>query len=159
MTFKGLFPKSDHLRLTFHKIYFDKHYRASSSSSILFDIDWFFVVTWRYTYLKINTTSWRMANHSKNTKHDTRQKNQNSCFREMLKVVVTEEDCMNHGRAMSWVGQASHCRCCCGSQTTEVYEQPSLQRRLWVPQHYSGVTGNSLLVCSKVTRGLKSFVA
>ena len=45
-------------------------------------------------------------------------------------VIVAEEDLVNHGGTTSRNGQASHCRHCCASQTTEAYGRQLQQRRL-----------------------------
>ena len=46
-------------------------------------------------------------------------------------MVVTEEDRISHGEttSRSGQGQASPCRRCCASQTSEADETPSQQRR------------------------------
>ena len=61
------------------------------------------------------------------------------CRLEMpLKIMIQEtvdssqrrEDSISFGMTTSRNGQASHCRQCCASQTTEVDDQPSQQRGL-----------------------------
>ena len=54
-------------------------------------------------------------------------------------TVVAEEDRVNHGRTASSNEQASHCRRCCASQTTEIDGRPSQRRRLLSTQRRLGV--------------------
>ena len=53
-------------------------------------------------------------------------------YMEWWKVVVTEKDRVKPLMGTSKRGQASHCRLCYASQTTEVDNQLSPQRRLSV---------------------------
>ena len=65
---------------------------------------------------------------------------------ELLMSSQSDEDRANHEETTSSNGQATRCRRCCVSQTTEVDGQPSQRRRLSVyPQGRLGVTGVSSL--------------
>ena len=54
---------------------------------------------------------------------------QESYYRKQWLVVVAEEDRVNHGKTLR-NEQASHCRCCCASQTTDRDGLPLQRRRL-----------------------------